>query len=148
MGLGGLETTAWRSSSLDAGLADLEAMSAARQRPLSQLLLCFMSGNAFRRRVKFFVRPSAFAAAGVPGGVEGALCALRGQRSARERQLSRKAAPMDQNILSGRRQRFAFRELARKVPSVVRAQWMRRCDHSCNSLASRAGQNTRWADKA
>ena len=49
-----METTAWRSSSADAGLADLDAMSAARQRPLSQLLLCFMSGNAFRRRGEIF----------------------------------------------------------------------------------------------
>ena len=54
VGDGGLLTTAWRSSSLEAGLADLEAMSAARQRPESQLLLCFMSGNAFRRRGEIF----------------------------------------------------------------------------------------------
>ena len=73
-----METTAWRSSSLEAGLAERLAMSAACQRPESQLLLCFMSGNAFRRRVKFFVRPSAFAAAGVTGGVPGVLwCAVK-----------------------------------------------------------------------
>ena len=47
--LGGLDTTAWRSSSADAGLADLEAMSAARQRPESQELDCFMSGNGPER---------------------------------------------------------------------------------------------------
>ena len=34
----------------------------------------------------------------VPDGVKGALCALRGQRSSRKRQLSRKAAPMDQKF--------------------------------------------------
>mmetsp|Transcript_5262 Transcript_5262/g.13192 ORF Transcript_5262/g.13192 Transcript_5262/m.13192 type:complete len:244 (+) Transcript_5262:353-1084(+) len=78
VGDGGLLTTAWRSSSLEAGLAERLAMSAARQRPESQLLLCFMSGNTFRRRVKIFVRPSPFAAAGVPDGVKGALwCAVK-----------------------------------------------------------------------
>jgi len=71
-----LDTTAWRSSSALAGDALREAMSAARQRPESQLFDCFMAGNSFRRRGKFFVRPSAGAAAGVPDGVEGRCGAL------------------------------------------------------------------------
>ena len=54
-----LLTTAWRSSSADAGLADLEAMSAARQRPQSQLQLLFHVWNAcpLPDAVKFFARP-------------------------------------------------------------------------------------------
>ena len=38
-----MDTTAWRSSSADAGLADREAMSAALHKPLSQELDCFIA---------------------------------------------------------------------------------------------------------
>ena len=87
-----MDTTAWRSSSLDAGLADLEAMSAARQRPLSQLLLCFMSGNAFRRRGEIFCYRRLSLRLACPAVFRGRCGALRALRVAPPRQEAAKKA--------------------------------------------------------